>query len=402
MPPVLHYLWICNVRAMQAARNDTDPLSNKDLVSYRGRSLNQLQDMMKDVPEAVRDPFGVALYSILFMMGAEMQIPDSNWSAHLEAGRRIIGLKGGLVNCFELFPQATHMPLLSFMMADIVTATICPSRLLGSAFIQTQRESLEVMPKLEQELIASAYSFPLPVLLGIVRTNILRAQWSLNGANKVPLSDLGIDFPSILDALQTFDAERWAARVSAFGRPRPETAENAIPASGVICFASLARCYQSAAVLYLIFSTSPKLEHLQLRQTVHSARHTLAQHLRLLFKQGHNGAENGSDGPLHAQLWKFASWPLFVSIYVRAAWGEMHLAIDSPLDILAATYWDDDMEKDMQHMRAISTATGSKRFLHIERLAGRLRQSRAALVGKEISATWSWDDGFNDRSVFVV
>ena len=404
MPAVLHWLWVVNVRAMQAGRNDTDPLSNQDLVSYRGRSLKQLQHMMKDVPEAVRDPFGVALYSILFMMGAEMQMPDSKWSVHLEAGRRVIGLKGGLIKCFEFFPQATHMPLLSFMMADIVTATTCPSRLFGSAFIQTQREASEVLPKLEQELIASAYSFPVPLLLGIVRANILRARSNFPQANGISPEDPDVTFCTILEALKAFDAERWASRVAAFGRPRPETAKNAVPASSIICFASLARCYQSAVMLYLILSTSPGLglEDPQWRQTIHSARYTLTQHLRLLFKQGHNGADNECDGPLHTQLWKFVGWPILVSIYVRAAWGERHLAVDSPLGTLAAMDYDDDMDKDMQHMRALSAGMGSRKFLHIEKLASMLQRSRAAVVEKGIRPTWSWDDGFNDRTAFVV
>lgn len=70
MPPILHYLWIMNVRAMQADKSNADPWLNTDLVQYRGRSLNVLQKMMKDVPEAVKDPHGVALYAVLFLMGS--------------------------------------------------------------------------------------------------------------------------------------------------------------------------------------------------------------------------------------------------------------------------------------------------------------------------------------------
>lgn len=96
-----------------------------------------------------------------------MQIPDSQWSAHLEAGRRKIGLKQGLVKCYGLFPQTTHMPLTVFMMADIITAT---------TFVQTQREAVEVLSSIEDDLIAGAYSYPPPLLLAIVRTNTLRGQ----------------------------------------------------------------------------------------------------------------------------------------------------------------------------------------------------------------------------------
>ena len=106
IPTILRYLWIVNVGAMQASRSDTDPLSNANLVQYRGRSLNELQHLMKDVPEAVNDPFGVALYSILFMMGADLQISGPQWSSHLEAARKVIGLKSGLGTCFEDFPAS--------------------------------------------------------------------------------------------------------------------------------------------------------------------------------------------------------------------------------------------------------------------------------------------------------
>lgn len=69
MPPILHYLWVVAVHAMQAGRSDTDPLSNTHLVDYCGRSFQGLQVLFKDVPEAFKDPHGVALHSILFLMG---------------------------------------------------------------------------------------------------------------------------------------------------------------------------------------------------------------------------------------------------------------------------------------------------------------------------------------------
>lgn len=403
MPPILHYLWILNVRAMQAGRGNVDPLYNKDLVQYRGRSLSQLQHLLKDVPGVVKDPFGVGLYSILFMMGSEMQMPGSTWNAHLEAARRIVSLKGGLVKCFEQFPRSTHTPLISFMMTDVVTASTCPSRLLGSVFMDTQRQIIEVLPDIEQEMIASGYSFPLPLLLDLVRTNILRAEPSLDHANSTSSDDFDVDFYGTFESMQSFDPERWASRAATFGRQRPETAQKTVSASSIICLASLARCYQSAAILYLILSTSDQpLEDLQLRQTVHAARYTLVQHLRLLYKQGHNGVDHGCDGPLHTQLWKLVTWPIFISIYARAGWGHLCSSKDRPLDAIAAMNSQDDMDEDIQHMRAIAAAIGSRKFLPVEKLANRVQQSRTDRLEKGITSAWRWDDAFSERTVFVV
>ena len=175
MPAILRYLWIVTVGAMQAGRTGTDLFSNSQLVQYRGRSLKELQQLMMDIPEAVKDPYGIALYSILFLMGSEMQLPDSKWSTHLEAARKLIKLRGGLAGCFDSFHAMTHAPLIVFLMTDIVTATTCPSRLLDPTSIQTQRECLGILPKIEEDLIANGYSYPLPLLMAIVRTNILRA-----------------------------------------------------------------------------------------------------------------------------------------------------------------------------------------------------------------------------------
>ena len=117
------------------------------------------------------------------------------------------------------------------MMADIITATTCPARLLGPAFIQTQRECLDRLPSIEQDLIAAAYSYPLPLLLDIVRTNILRSQLHHNHSEDGDLKRFDFDFYTLLNSVQTFDTERWAARVSAFGRTQPETADRAISVS---------------------------------------------------------------------------------------------------------------------------------------------------------------------------
>ena len=404
MPEILRCLWIFNVRAMQAGRSATDPLSSSDLVQYRGRSLSELQVMMKNVPEAVKDPSGIALFSILLLMGAEMQISDSSWSTHLEAARKMIGLTGGLSTCFETFLPATHGPFISFMVADIVTATTCPAGLLSRGFVQTQRECLEVLPSIEQDLIASGYSYPLPVLLVMVQTNILRGRLNEMQTNGRTGLSTGVDFETLLSTIQMFDPERWASRVSAFGRARPETVENAVPVAGLICLASLAYCFKSAAILYLVLSTSPNeaLAAPQLRQIVHSARYALNQHLRLLFKQGQTGSDMGCDGPLQTQLWKFVGWPLFVSAYVRAAWGAVSPGVDLNFDHVRGIDSHDEAEKDTEHMHAISAALAGRKWSHVEKLVQQIHTSKILSVGKGIEAQWRWDDAFHKRCVFVV
>jgi hypothetical protein len=222
--------------------------------------------------------------------------------------------------------------------------------------------------------------------------------------NGRPRLSTGFDFETLLSTIQKFDPERWASRVSAFGRARPETVEDAVPVAGLICLASLASCFKSAAILYLVLSTSPNeaLGDPQLRQIVHAARYTLNQHLRLLFKQGHNGADMGCDGPLQTQLWKFVGWPLFVSAYVRAAWGAVSPGVDLKLDHVRGIDSHDEAENDTEHMHAISAALGTRKWSHVEKLVQRIHTSRILFAGKGIESQWKWDDAFHERSVFVV
>ena len=382
LPQIMQHLWIVLVRTMQASKNCVDPQSTSDLCYYRGRSLRALSGLLSDLSEAGIDPYGAALFSTLFFMGVDMHLSEVHWSSHLEAARMIINLRGGLGKCFETFPTARG-PFISYMMADIMTATMCNVRLLSSSFIRAQWEYLELLPHLEQDLIASGYPCPQSLLHAIVEINILRTSIHHNKTTRDHEDATHYKLATLLRTIESFDAERWAAKVSSFGRIRPERDLDSMSVASIICLTSLAICYKSAALLYLFFSNTTACstpERARQQQIVRAAKHTLTQHAQLLLSKA---SQTHNDGPLHTQLWKFITWPLVILSYVCVAWGDE----DEPVDISLAL------------LRTIAAAMGRTRLPGPEQLIRRVQKERA-IRPQHLPCTW--DEGFDSRCTFAL
>ena len=69
VPTIFKHALLVFVRTNQAGKAFSDPILQPDLVHYRGRSLTQLQGMLSDANQVAADPQGVALLSVLFLMG---------------------------------------------------------------------------------------------------------------------------------------------------------------------------------------------------------------------------------------------------------------------------------------------------------------------------------------------
>lgn len=377
VPTVLKHVWIVICKTTQCGKALSEPILNEDLVYYRGRSLAGLQKMLSDTEHATTDPYAVALMSVLFVMGADMQLCEQHWTTHLEAARRIILWRGGFQNCLQnLFTNPA--PLVNYLYADIITATACNTWSLNSRAVQSQVEYLGIIPQMESQMIGNGHPCPLQILLAITYTNVLRVtlQRPLTNDERESMMSHPFDFETVRKVIESFDSTVWAINISKLGRTLPQKVEDELSELSIACLASLAESFKSAAMLYLDLST-------QLVQcdseTVVSAKTILSRNLRNLF----NNASADHNGPLHAQLWRFTIWPIVISAYAKAAWNVGEESIDVDFDRLDAT------------MLAFS----SGRLQAVVKFLHEVQEKRSAMAGE---AMFKWDDGFGQRKAFVV
>lgn len=384
MPRVLQHLLIVTTRSSQAIKNRTDPTLRQDICHYRGLSLHELKQQL---PAAVTDFYGLALGCILLLMAADMHpSAEESWAWHFQAARRIIDLRGGLNVCLCDIPNL-QVPLLNYMIVDILTATTCKSTHLftDNASIRTHSEYLAVIPEWEEDILASSYPCPHIILQSIVRTNILRSSrqaWQVLYMLPANSDQQGIldEFSKIRETIESFDAQSWTIQVLQRGKTLPQRAEDCPSAANVSAFTSLTLCYKSAAFLYLLLSfTSSQGEPLP--QTVHYAKQVLDEQSSLIFIASDRSDE---DGPLHTQLWKFLTWPLMISVYACVGW-------DIGLDI-------EDANTELDRLERKATTFG------MERLLIAIKYIRNIWLQKSSNAQfpWTWDDGFSSRATFAL
>lgn len=384
VPPILKHMWIVIVKTRQASRTLSDPLLRPDLVYYRGRSLTELQKMLTAEPsgkdddcrDVVKDPYGVALMSVLFLMGADMQLCEEHWTSHLEAARRIITLRGGLGKCLIDF-SGSKAPLIGYLYVDITTPILSNSWILNSTVVRAQLEYLGLLPNLEQELLGNSHPCPAQILQAIVQTNILRvcSQRSLTDVERQDVAKHDVSFETALNTIENFDAQLWALRISGFGRTLPQRPNEELSQSSIVGLASLAQCYKNAAKLYLLLSVPSASSP----DDLVSAQSTLSQNLNNVFDK----AKIDHNGPLYTQLWKYTVFPLFISIYVKAAY-----------DIGS----EQSIDKDVDRLPAIAMAFGSRRLLSVGKFVRGVQEKRVAKPDR----AWSWDDGFGNRLTFAI
>lgn len=376
-PTVLKHVWIVICKTTQCGKASIDPVLDKDLCYYRGRSLSGLQEMLSDANHAATDPYAAGLMSVLFIMGADMQLAEFHWAAHLEAGRQIIDRRGGLQECLRSPPTSTP-PLINYIYADIITATACNTWLLNSRAIQSQFEYLSIIPDHEEQLISNGHPCPQQILQAITYTNILRAflKRLFTSEERRSMVSHPFGFDTIRTVIWSFNSTDWALHISKLGRTLPQKVEDELSDPSIACLASLAESFKSAAMIYLCLST--QLEDYG-SESVLAAMHALSLSLRHLFDH----ASTDHNGPLHGQLWRFTIWPTVVCGYAKAGWN----------------IGEESIEADFNRLVAIMSAFSTRRQLDAVKLLQEVLEKREAMIGGQV---FTWDDGFNQRKAFVV
>lgn len=376
-PTVLKQVWIVICKTTQCGKASLDPILDKELCYYRGCSLSGLQKMLSDTNHTATDPYAAGLMSVLFIMGADMQLCEQHWTTHLEAGRQIIAWRGGLHKCLQS-PATSTPPLINYLYADIITATACNAWLLNSRAIQSQFEYLSIIPNHEEQLISNGHPCPCQILQAITCTNILRAfiKRPFTAEERRSMALHPFDFDTIRSMIESFDPNMWASHISKLGRSLPQRAEDELSGISIACLASLAASFQSAAMLYLCISTG--LEDYG-SQTVLLAKHNLSLSLRSLF----DNASTDHNGPLSGQLWRFTIWPTVVSGYAKAGW-----------DI-----GEEGMEADLNRLATIMSVFSTGRQIDAVKLLQAVLERQTTLATGQV---FTWDDGFAQRKAFVV
>lgn len=289
IPPMIQHMFIALLRSLHANKRGIDPLSRAEVCHYRGLTLKELS---KYLPRAVEDPYGIALAAIMMLIRTDMQSSvKGNWVLHFNAARHIIIQRGGVKTCLEKMGSNWKESFVGFMLVDIFTATTCRSRLLfpNEENVGDCSKYLLVLPGLERFYLERNCACPLPIVLVITRTNLLRhktqALGQMQEAEQVRNNkSLATELENILSSICNFDAGSWAVRILNNGRILPLRLEDTPTETCVSDLISQALRYQAAALLHLILS-SERSRETSMQGYVKSAQQTLGKQLRLLFVQ---------------------------------------------------------------------------------------------------------------------
>ena len=364
VPKVLQHCLIVSFRNMQPDVNGADSKSRHELHHYLGLSFAELQRML---PGAVEDPYGIALSCILLMCGNLLLPPRGSWLMHFDAAQRLISLRGGIERCLKNMSDS-RVVLIGHIFQDIFTATTSTSEILGCGY-SAHLAYTRLIPDIEADLMIAGLIFPAPTLLAVTRTNLLRAS---------VLPSSSETFMEIWQSIETFDPALWAVTImqKAVSCPLPLKPEDDTLSGALSGLTAFATCCQSAGLLYLGLSCPPS-SPTSIANALFVAKCKLSANIRHLFE----AADADINGPLHAQLWRFISWPMFVSAYARIGWhlidakGESHSTVQAEIDRIRATGAAKDCHR---HFLAAE-------YLHDVEMKRALRLE------------WTWDDGFTSR-----
>lgn len=160
------------------------------------------------------------------------------------------------------------MPLLRgpptlYISVDIMSACTTPASVLCRTHLGAQSTSIFQLPRFEKEILSGCCPIPLPMLAAIMKTSTLREnlyQQSLEHMVTSQYSAKGMiqAFKDLLAQVERFDAVEWADRVVM--DCTPGSSQNGKPLmsykhSTLEQWTSFAKCYRSAASLYLIRSS---------------------------------------------------------------------------------------------------------------------------------------------------
>lgn len=374
LPKVCLHLVIVAFRSTQAARLLIDPFAQPDLCYYRGLALRELPEHLEN---AATDPWGIALISIVMLMASDLLVPDSSWLSHLDAARQIVTMRGGVASCMGSLPDSRFI-LVQFLNIDTLTSTTCCSAKLPQASFS---EMIGEVENIDFQLIACASACPAEILKLIARTSTLRRQCFDNARSLCqagrPVSDSEYDV--LLDGLKDFDCTAWAIRMAHLKMAYPLLEASAAPCSSLDGLASVAECYRSAALLYLLLSCGPSSVDVTLDQ-VRLIGATLHREIHRLFSK----ASEHWHKPLDTQLWKFVTWPLVMAAYVWVGW-----------DVVGT---DIQLETLFERLDKISLVKGVWARSNAEHHLREVQARRA----ERPRARWTWDMGFSERRSFVL
>lgn len=384
MPKALRHILVVTTRSSRAIKDGIDPISRQDICHYRGLSLHELK---QHLPDAAKDYYGLALGCIILLMAADMHpSAEGSWSWHFQAARRIIELRGGLNACLHNIPNL-EVPLLNYMIVDILTATACRSALLfpDGTSMKAHSRYLPVLTEWQEDIMASSYPCPHVILQFIVRTNILRSSRQAWRVSREPATSFHEqlflnEFSELLAALEAFDVRAWTSEVLSRGQILPQQVEDCPSSADVYAFTSLTLCFKSAALIYLVLSSAHSYSE-PLLEVARFAKQVVDEQSSLLLTAADR---NDEDGKLHTQLWKFLTWPLVISVYAQVGWG-IGLEIESA-----------DAELDRLEKTARDFGLG--------RLLTAIKQMRKIRVQRRSHTQhlWTWDDGFSSRATFAL
>lgn len=367
VPKVCLHFIIVAFRSAQAAKLLIDPSTQPDLCYYRGLGLRELQQYLEG---AATDPEGIALVSIVTLMTSELYIPKSSWLIHFNAAQRIVALRGGMASCMRSVVN-TNFILVQFFVIDTLTSTTCDSSVLPQAPYQ---ERIGDMPDIDFQLISCASACPAEILKSIAYTSALRRR------NLEDTRTPSAEFDAVLRNLEEFDCTAWAVKMSNMGLSHPIVAAKVAPCSSIEGLVSVAESFRSAALIYLFLGCGISVNEHDRMERARTATAILHDELNNLFDK----ASDDPDRPIDTQLWKFATWPLFIAAYVGVGW-----------DIAAPT---GDLDRLYARLHRIGKARGALLRSNAE---GHLKDVQARRA-KCLDRTWTWDMGFTDRRACVL
>jgi hypothetical protein len=377
IPRVLRNVMLLFVRTAQERHAKRDASPSLELCHFRGQSLT---DLRCSIPEAASDPFGIVLAGVLTLTGIELSNPsfgEHAWKYHFDAARRIIQLRGGFGKCFFNLPHSEGL-LIKYMVLDIFTSTTCDISALTRNDVHDQPNYIPIILLRERFLIENGHLCPQQLLRAVIRTTSLRVllqKPALNGDSQIYPDST---FEGIRTDILAFDAQTWAEKVSRYGVVLPATVEDVPSPAAVGSWVLVAESYRYAALLYIMLSiqapsTTEELQHVAKLQRL------LSTYVKGLFSMG----SPDPDGSIETQLWKFTTWPAFVSTYVGICW---------------CCFDGNALENDLKQVREAAEVLKSPALLRGVDFMNGVAEKRA----KDFEALWKWSDGFPARCVFAV
>lgn len=381
-PRVMQVSLVVITKAMQQSRASAAPSIDRTLLRYRGICLTELMAL---VTEVNFESQAMAFDCIQLVMLAELQLePAGPWVYHMEATRRLIDLQGGIGSMF--YKSSLRNLLINYMELDILTTTTCNLSLLNERDVNAQSTYIPLLAHREEETITTAGFSPIHLLQAIVDTNKMRLRCSQPSSTSGDQYARNAEFNRIQESIAQFEPSPWATRILNYGSilPRPAAALF-FAEEDEAAVISLALCHQAAVMLYLHLSCSPGISNLKVDLKFLSSTHqTLTNNLSKLLAQ----TSLDTEGPIHTQLHKYATWPLVMAAYARVGWD-----VGADGDEVGG-----GAEQDLERLRFAASSIRSRPLMVAASVMGRVRDRRALRLG----GRWAWDDAFPARCSFCV